>query len=198
MRDGGARFFRWYRTIPLVLMALVLALTLGVSALPAAVLRGTLYPVDHVSEIESSAARHDVDPYLVAAVIKCESNWDESVESSAGAVGLMQLMPDTAESIASMGLVDSATYDPDDLTDPATNIEYGCAYLGYLDDQLGSQDAVIAAYNAGLGSVQSWTAGSTGEVSDLIRYPETRFYLQRVTDAYTQYQRLYPNGLDVS
>lgn len=176
-------------------MGIMLALTLGANALPSALLRATLYPVSYVSQIEASSERHGVDQYLVAAVIKCESNWDATVESSAGAVGLMQLMPDTAKSIASMGLVDSSTYDPDNLTDPATNIEYGCAYLAYLDGQLGSQDAVIAAYNAGLGSVQSWTSGGTVNVSDVIRYPETRFYLQRVNDAYSQYQRLYPNGL---
>lgn len=198
MRDRDTRFFRWYRTVPLLLMGLVLALSLGVGYLPSAVLRATLFPVNYVSQIEDSASRHGVDPYLVAAVIKCESNWDASVQSSAGAIGLMQLMPDTAQSIASMGLVDSSQYDPNDLTDPTTNIEYGSAYLAYLDDQLGSQDAVIAAYNAGLGSVQSWTAGGTGDVSDSIRYPETRFYLQRVNDAYSQYQRLYPNGLDAS
>lgn len=198
MHDRGARFFRWYRTVPIVLMALLLAITLGVNALPSALLRATIFPVSYVSQIESSSSRHGVDPYLVTAVIKCESNWDPDVRSSAGAVGLMQLMPDTAESIASMGLVDSATYDPDDLTDPATNIEYGSAYLGYLEQQLGSQDAVIAAYNAGLGSVQSWTADGSGSVSEAIRYPETRFYLQRVNDAYQQYQRLYPDGLDGS
>lgn len=197
MRDRSVRFFRWYRTIPLLLMALVLALTLGVSALPASLLRATLFPVSYESQIETSSARHGVDPYLVCAVIKCESNWDETVQSSAGAVGLMQLMPDTAESIASMGLVNSNVYDPDNLTDPTTNIEYGCAYLSYLDDQLGSQDAVIAAYNAGLGSVQSWTSGSTAEIADVIRYPETRFYLERVNDAYDQYVRLYPDGISV-
>lgn len=195
MHDRGARFFRWYRTIPLLLMGLVLALSLGLSALPRSLVRTLLFPVEHAEQINSSAGRHGVDPYLAAAVIKCESDWNESARSDAGAVGLMQLMPDTAESIASMGLVDSSTYDPDDLTDAATNIEYGCAYLGYLQRQLGSQDEVIAAYNAGLGSVQSWKATNTGSIAENIRYPETRFYLQRVNDAYARYQDLYPEGL---
>lgn len=195
MHDRGARFFRWYRTIPLLLLGIVLALSLGLNALPRSLVRELLFPVEHATEINSSAARHGVDPYLAAAVIKCESDWNESARSDAGAVGLMQLMPETAESIASMGLVDTSAYDPNDLTDAATNIEYGCAYLGYLAGQFGSQDEVIAAYNAGLGSVQSWESEGTGSIADNILYPETRFYLQRVNDAYTHYVQLYPEGL---
>lgn len=195
MHDRGARFFRWYRTIPLLLMGLVLALSLGLGALPASLVRSLLFPVEHAAQINASSSRHGVDPYLAAAVIKCESDWNESVTSDAGAVGLMQLMPDTAHSIASRGLVDSSTYDPDDLTDASTNIEYGCAYLGYLASQLNSQDEVIAAYNAGLGSVQTWKSQGTESIGEAISYPETRIYLQRVNDAYAHYRELYPDGL---
>lgn len=198
MRDGGARFFRWYRTIPLLVMGLLLALSLGLNALPRTLVRSFLFPVEHAEQINASAARHGVDPYLAAAVIKCESDWNESARSEAGAVGLMQLMPQTAESIASRGLVSAAAYDPDNLTDADTNIEYGCAYLGYLEGQLGSQDEVIAAYNAGLGSVQSWKATSGGSIAENIQYPETRYYLQRVNDAYEHYKDLYPQGLEDS
>lgn len=198
MHDGGARFFRWYRTLPLLLMGVLLALSLGLNALPRSLVRSFLFPVEHAQQINASASRHGVDPYLAAAVIKCESDWNESARSDAGAVGLMQLMPETAESIASRGLVSASAFDPADLTDAATNIEYGCAYLGYLEGQLGSQDEVIAAYNAGLGSVQSWKANSSGSLAENIQYPETRFYLQRVNDAYAHYQELYPQGLEDS
>lgn len=198
MRDGGARFFRWYRTLPLALMGLVLALSLGMEVLPSRIVRTLLFPVEHAQQINASAKRHGVDPYLVAAVIKCESDWNETVQSAAGARGLMQLMPSTAESMAEEGLVDSSTYDPDDLTDAATNIEYGCAYLGYLQQRLGSRDEVIAAYNAGLASVQAWMGNGSTEVANAITYPETKFYLQRVNDAYDHYAELYPQGLEDS
>ena len=94
-----------------------------------------------------------------------------------------------------MGLVRSSAYDPTDLTDPSTNIEYGCAYLAYLSSQCDSTDEVIAAYNAGLGTVESWKEGHPSDFSDAITYPETKLYLQRVNDAYVHYQELYPNGI---
>ena len=189
------RFFAWFRMVPLLAMGVILALSLGVDLVPASVMRSTLYPVHHNVALEDSAARQGVDPYLAAAVIKCESNWNEDVQSSAGAVGLMQLMPDTAETIAGLGFVNTSLYSPSALTDPETNIEYGCAYLRYLGMQLSNRDEVIAAYNAGPGKVRDWLSGtSSGIVSDAIDYPETRFYLQRVNDAYEHYQELYPNG----
>lgn len=196
---GEVRFWRWYRSIPLFLMGLMLALSLGLQFVPNAVVRGLLFPVSYATQINGAAARHDVDPYLVAAVIKCESNWDADAQSNAGAVGLMQLMPSTAQEVARLGLVDSSTYGYSDLTDPTSNIEYGTAYLGYLEQQLSSDDEVIAAYNAGLGAVQTWgqqeSASGDLSFSDLITYPETRLYVQRVEDAYQQYKDLYPEGL---
>lgn len=194
------RFWRWYRAIPLTLMALMLALSLGLQFVPTTVVRRVLFPVEHATQINGSAARHDVDPYLVAAVIKCESNWDANAESAAGAVGLMQLMPSTAQEMARLGLVDSSSYSYEDLADATNNIEYGTAYLGYLEAQLGSTSEVIAAYNAGLNAVLSWNGASgassdSSSFSDRITYPETRLYVQRVNDAYQHYQELYPEGL---
>lgn len=199
--SASVRFWRWYRSIPLTLMALMLALSVGLTLLPSAVVRRVLFPVEYATQINGAASRHDVDPYLVAAVIKCESNWDVSAQSAAGAVGLMQLMPSTAQEVARLGLVDSRTYSASDLSNPTNNIEYGAAYLGYLEKQLGSTDEVIAAYNAGLNMVHTWNASGTSQASagssfaDRIAYPETRIYVQRVNDAYQHYQSLYPEGL---
>ena len=188
------RLLRWYRVIPLVLLGLTLAFSAGLAAAPLEWVRTIAYPVDHVRTIEDAAARHGVDPDLVCAVIKCESGWDEDAVSHAGAVGLMQVMPATAESLNGLGIVDASSYDPAALADPTVNIEYGCAYLGYLQTHLSSLDEVIAAYNAGIGTVQGWIADG-GTLPEGIEYAETRAYLERVREAYEGYQRSYPEGL---
>ncbi len=193
----NAGFWRWYRVLPLFLMAAILALSLGVGFMPKPLVRSLFFPVSYAERIDDAAERHGVDAHLVAAVIRCESGWNEQAQSRAGAVGLMQLMPDTAKMVSQMGTVDTNHYNPSDLTDPATNIEYGTAYLSYLQSNLANDDEVIAAYNAGLGSVQSWQASSdgTGEFVDSIAYPETRHYVERVNEALRQYQQYYPNQM---
>ncbi|MDO4808154.1 MAG: lytic transglycosylase domain-containing protein [Coriobacteriales bacterium] len=196
MDTRNARFFRWYRVLPLLCIALMLALSLGIDYLPKDVVRGMFFPVSYAQRIDDAAKRYDVDEHLVAAVIRCESGWNENAQSVAGAVGLMQIMPETARSITHMNLVDTAKYDANNLTDPATNIEYGTAYLSYLQSELSNTDEVIAAYNAGLGAVQGWMAkeGSNG-IPDAIEYPETRHYVERVNEALRQYTKYYPNGM---
>jgi soluble lytic murein transglycosylase len=194
-RGGSPRFWVWFRAVPIVAMAIVLALSLAVSVAPRAILRAVLCPVDYGDYIVQSSERHGVDSYLVCAIIRCESGWDATTTSSAGAVGLMQVMPSTAETLAEMGYVDSSTYDPNNLTDPATNIEYGCAYLSYLQQNLSSEEEVIAAYNAGISKVLEWSSGG-GDISEAIDYPETAAYLERVKAARAQYEYCYPDGIN--
>lgn len=190
---GGERFARWYRVVPVVVLVMVLAVVAVVVALPTSLGRA-LHPVRHADQIEVSCERHGVDPLLACAVIECESGWDEGAVSPVGAVGLMQVMPDTARSLVSLGLVDDDAYDPDDLADPATNIEYGCAYLGYLQEHLSGLEEVIAAYNAGIGAVQGWISEG-GTIPEDVEYAETRAYLDRVLAAYEAYQDSYPSGI---
>lgn len=190
----SVRFWRWYRTIPILAMALVAALSVGLISMPGSLIRRYMLPVHYESLILESSSRHGVDPLLACAIIKCESNWDASITSDAGAVGLMQLMPATSAELAEYGLVDGWTYDPSNLTDAGTNIEYGCAYLGQLQNQLGSTDEVIAAYNAGPGSVEEWLQ-SGADITEAISFPETAFYLKRVNETYKLYQRYYTGTL---
>ena len=194
---SDTRFFRWFRTIPIMVMLALCVVTAGIGIAPAKVVRKVLYPVRYAEIIKSASQRYGVDEYLVCAVVKCESNWDPNVTSSAGAVGLMQMMPSTSAEVARLGLVDSRTYNPNDLTDPATNIEYGTAYLAYLQRNLKSQDEVIAAYNAGLGSVSQWTANG-GNVNETVQFAATASYLVRVNDAQGRYRQLYPDGIENS
>lgn len=188
------RFLRWHRVLPVVALALTLIVCGVLAATPTTLGRQLFYPVDHVDEIVAAAERHGVDPELVCAVIKCESGWDEDARSGAGAVGLMQVMPDTALSLNALGIVNADECDPNALSDPTVNIEYGCAYLGYLQNHLSSLDEIVAAYNAGIGTVQGWIADG-GTIPEGIEYAETRAYLERVRSAYDGYQRSYPSGI---
>ena len=107
VNTSNARFWRWYRTLPILLMTAMLVLSLTVGFLPLDIVRGLFFPVNYAERIDDAAARHNVDPHLVAAVIKCESGWNENAQSRAGAVGLMQVMPDTAKSVSETGAVDT-------------------------------------------------------------------------------------------
>lgn len=174
--------------------ALLVGVGAALYATPTSPLWRLVYRIDHAALVEDAAQRHGLDPDLVCAIIKCESDWDAGAMSHAGAVGLMQVMPSTAESLAEMGLVDGSVYDPSELTDPATNVEYGCAYLGYLQEHLSSREEIIAAYNAGLAAVQGWIADG-GSIPEGIEYEETRTYLERVLAAYEGYRSSYPGGI---
>lgn len=199
MNTRNAHFFRWYRAVPLASMALMLALSVGIDYMPQTLVRSLFFPVSYAERIDDAAERYNVDPYLIAAVIRCESGWDDTAQSSAGAVGLMQLMPETAKNVSEMGVVDTNKYDPNNLTDPATNIEYGTAQLSYLQSQLSTTDEVIAAYNAGLGTVQVWTSDPDSPgIPDAITYPETRHYVERVNESIRQYSKYYPDGLSAA
>lgn len=106
----------------------------------------------------------------------------------------MQLMPETAQDMVALGLVDGAAYSASNLTDPATSIEFGCAYLSYLLRYFnGSTDRAIAAYNAGMGNVEDWAAQNT-VLHNAITFPETQTYLIRVNNAHDRYRQLYPNA----
>ena len=188
------RFCRWFRVVPMVVLTVAFAGSATLAASPTTLVAQAFYPVKYVEQIEESAARHGVDPLLAAAVVKCESNWNDGAESAAGAVGLMQVMPSTASELAERGYVDGDAYDANSLTDPAVNIEYGCAYLGILENELSSDDEVVCAYNAGLGAVQGWLEEG-GSVPENVCYSETKYYLERVKAAYEGYQKSYPNGL---
>lgn len=193
LRDNRIRLFTWYRVVPVALV-LLLGVTSFVYSFGPSLLFKPMYPLEHESEITASASAHGVDPYLVVAIIRSESSWDERASSHRGAIGLMQLMPETASDMVEKGLVDPNRFSVDRLTDPATNIEFGCAYLSYLMMYFnGATDKAVAAYNAGMGNVDIWTQG--GDIlHNAITFPETQAYLVRVTMAQTRYRELYPQA----
>ena len=155
--------------------------------------RSWIYPYDYRSYIETSAESRRTDPFLVAAVIKHESKFEPRARSDGGALGLMQLMPATAEWIArQLGEPFTEEY----LYDPALNIRYGGWYLAELEREFGGNDILaLAAYNAGRGNVRDWMERFhwTQQFDEIeaIPYPETRFYVRRVLEDREQYKRLY-------
>lgn len=153
------------------------------------------YPVAYTDLIARYAVEYDLDPYLVTSIMRCESSNDPNAVSHRGATGLMQVMPDTGEWIAhKLGMDD--TYDASLLYDPETNIRFGCWYLGFLNGRFGRNVMqVVAAYNAGHGSVENWLSderfSSDGELT-AIPFEETARYYKKVMTAYENYLSLYP------
>ena len=191
--------------IAAVLIAVALAAMVGVArwAAPLFATEGpswytkTVYPLEHTDAIRDAARRYDLDPALVAAVIYAESRFDEHALSSQGAVGLMQVLPQTAEQIADES--GGVTFTTADLEDPRVNVRYGSYYLRHaLDAYDGDVRAAVASYNAGMGAVSEWRADGAGRDLRLgdIPYPETRAYVKKVLEARRVYRESYGERLD--
>ncbi|HZS12409.1 MAG TPA: transglycosylase SLT domain-containing protein [Nitrospirales bacterium] len=163
----------------------------GGDPLPAAVWTAG-YPTIYLPLIRNYGSP-SFDPLLAAAIIREESQYDPRALSRVGAVGLMQLMPATAQAVGRRyGVSDVGR---DDLFDQETNIRFGVRYLDQLLEQFGGNIIhAVAAYNAGPNAVQSWIGkfGSKGpdEFVELIPYQETRQYVKRVLRSYREYRRL--------
>jgi soluble lytic murein transglycosylase len=149
----------------------------------------TRYPLEYEHAIRAYARERDLDPALVAAVIYTESRFDPNVVSSAGAVGLMQILPETGEFIArSTGGKDFVEAD---LRDPDLNVRYGTWLLAYLHDRYdGDRRTALAAYHAGPANVDAWRARRAGLV-----FPETRRYVDDVERVRRVYARAYGREL---
>jgi soluble lytic murein transglycosylase len=147
------------------------------------------YPLKYEQIIRAHADNHDLDPALLAAVVYVESRFDPNARSAAGAIGLMQLLPDTAEGIAVR--TGGHRFVVADLRDPEINVRYGSWYLRNLlnryDDDL---PTALAAYHAGQGNVDAWRRRGVG-----IQFPETRSYVEKVLDAEEVYADAYAEEL---
>lgn len=184
----------WHRIIPLAIVGVLAVWGLLYFRGPA-VLQRQYYPLRYEHAIEASAIRHRVSPYLIAAVITAESGWDPEAQSQVGASGLMQVMPSTAEELARRGLVDQRRFDPTDLENPETNIEYGAAYLRYLVERYHEIEIALAAYNAGLANADTW-AREGGDIREHIEFPETRRFVLKVARGKDRYEALYPDEFE--
>lgn len=159
------------------------------------VARRLAYPVRYVETVTLLSERYSLDPLLVYAVIKTESDFDERAQSVAGAKGLMQITDSTAAYIAERRKVDRY-----DLFLPEDNLEFGCWYLRYLFDRFSDERTALAAYNAGEGTVRQWLKNSAisadGSRLDSVPYRETAEYLGKIMRNYEKYRKYYPQFLD--
>ncbi|EXX89526.1 lytic transglycosylase [Paenibacillus darwinianus] len=155
-----------------------------------------MYPIRYSEDITVSAENNDVDPYLVAAIIRTETNFRTGKVSSKGALGIMQIMPETAQWIIERAEFSNVSLD--DIRERAdVGIELGAWYLHSLYKQFGGNPvAAVAAYNAGPGNVRGWLNKGVwdgrSETSDTIPFGETRHYVQRVMYYYNKYKTIYP------
>ncbi len=152
-----------------------------------------VYPLEHREIIEKYADEYDIPPELISAVILTESGFDSDAQSRAGAVGLMQLMPSTAEEMCERMKLE---YSEELLTDPESSIKIGSYYLKYLYTYTGQNwDTACAAYNAGIGNVKKWQSDSRysddGVSLKEIPIGETRVYVQRINEYRVKYKELY-------
>jgi soluble lytic murein transglycosylase len=148
-------------------------------------------PLQHEDIIRQQAERWGMDPALIAAVIYAESRFSDET-SSAGARGLMQITPDTADTIERLSGGETFVYN--DLSDPDLNIRYGTYYLNYLLDRYGGNEvAALAAYHAGPGEADRW-GGALMKVDD-ITFPDTRAYVEEVLDKQREYRDKYAGEL---
>jgi soluble lytic murein transglycosylase len=142
------------------------------------------YPLRYEAIVRSHARHYDLDPALLAAVIYQESKFHPDARSDSGAIGLMQLRPETAEGIAIR--TGGHAFRTDDLLDPEINIRYGSWYLRHLFRKYGEERLVLAAYNAGQGNVDAWRASGRE-----IQFAETRAYVERVEELKNVYRDAY-------
>jgi len=142
------------------------------------------YPLDYQAIVRGHSRNYHLDPALLAAVIYQESKFRAHARSSSGAVGLMQLLPSTAEGIAVH--TGGTKFRVSDLDDPEINVRYGSWYLRHLLDKYGDERTALAAYNAGQENVDHWRAEGKG-----IEFAETRHYVKRVEHLKTLYRRGY-------
>jgi soluble lytic murein transglycosylase len=146
------------------------------------------FPLRYDAVVRGHARNYRLDAALLAAVIDEESKFNTDAKSRTGALGLMQLQPQTAKGIAIR--TGGSRFVVADLYDPELNVRYGAWYLRNLLDKYGDERTALAAYNAGQENVDRWRADHEG-----VQFPETRAYVDRVEWLKKIYRRAYASRL---
>ena len=184
-RPGGVR--RFGLAVVLVAAAAAGVVAWTVTAEPEWYQRAR-YPLRYETIVRSHARNYELPPTLLAAVIYTESKFEPTRARGAGAVGLMQLLPETAKGIAVR--TGETRFVLSDLLDPEINVRYGSWYLRNLLNRYDDVSTALAAYHAGPGNVDEWRSKGVG-----IQFPETRSYVDKVLDVQRVYADDYPDEL---
>ena len=151
------------------------------------------YKDNYRGYVEEYAEKYEVDKYLIFAIIKAESNFEEKAISNADAKGLMQIMDSTAAEIAEM--VEIKLEDENSLLDPRINIELGTKYISILNEKYNNINLALAAYNAGSGNVDKWIEQeilkADGSDIENIPFKETNNYVRKILRDYNIYKEIY-------
>lgn len=172
-----ARPYRWKASCFLGFVCVVALLFLGLTGIR------YFFPLEHRETVLEWSATHSLDPAWVAAIIRFESRFEPDALSPAGAIGLMQIMPSTAQWIVEQQT--SPLSVPVDLTDPTMNVGLGTWYLRYLLDRFEDRDMALMAYNAGPSNAIRWD----GDLEQA--FPETRQYVRRIRLAVPIYRAYF-------
>ena len=178
------------RKIILILCAIVLILL--IILLNFTNIQKLIYRQDYSEYVEKYAKENNIDSLLVYAIIKAESNFDDDAVSNKGATGLMQLMNETAEEVAQNESIEFVSNDS--LYNPEINIQIGVTYFANLLEIFGNVAIALAAYNAGMGTVQSWIDDgiikANGSDIENIPYKDTNMYVRKILNDYEIYKKL--------
>lgn len=151
-----------------------------------------IYPMKYSDYVYKYSEDNQIDPLLVFAIIKAESNFDYDVVSSRNAVGLMQLVDSTAKDVA---LRLKEDYNEQTLYEPDKNIMLGVKYFSILYEKYGNISIALTAYNAGMGTVDKWIENGTinkdGSDIENIPYKQTNNYVRKILRDYEIYKKLY-------
>lgn len=158
-----------------------------------------IYPQKYSEYVYTYSEEYEVDPLLIFAIIKAESNFNPEATSHSNAIGLMQLMENTAIEMSNR-IEETKTITKEELYEPQNNIKLGIKYFSILlkqyDNNLG---LALAAYNAGMGNVAEWIEKGIiredGSNLENIPYQETNMYVRKILNNYQMYQKLYKDPI---
>lgn len=179
--------------ITIIILFLIFAFLFGIIKIQDKVMK-RIYPLKYTEYVEKYCSENELDPMLVYAIIKAESNFEPNITSNSGAMGLMQLMDSTAKEMAEkLGIQYSAK---EILYQPEINIKLGTKYFSELLKKYdGNIYLALTAYNAGIGNVTKWIEDKIikedGTDIENIPYKETNNYVRKILRDYKIYQELY-------
>lgn len=153
-------------------------------------LQRLVYPLEYEAGIREVSREHGLEPAFVAGVVYTESRFRPEAESSQGALGLMQVMPETAAFVQDRSGIRG------DYRNPRVNLRMGAWYLNYLGEKYrGDERLTLAAYNSGQGRVDGWISQEGFDIEQDIPFRETREYVENVLEAREVYRDLYGEEL---